>query len=117
MTIVQDRDLKSPELTGGWEAKLRQIERGRLNPGQFMAEIIGYTREIIRSGGAAAIDPGRLGDCPRCGAPGDRGQAATSVARAGARAARSCSRASTAASRWRRTSSVICSSAGRSLTP
>ena len=44
VTIVQDRDLKSPELTGGWEAKLRQIERGQLNPVQFMAEIIGYTR-------------------------------------------------------------------------
>ena len=28
IAIVQDRSLKSPELTGDWEAKLRQIERG-----------------------------------------------------------------------------------------
>ncbi len=29
IAIVRDRSLKSPELTGDWEAKLRQVERGR----------------------------------------------------------------------------------------
>src|SRR5262249_24713741 len=52
---------------GEWEAKLREIERGRLDPRRFMGEIARYTAEVIRSGEAAAIDPGRLGDCPRCG--------------------------------------------------
>ena len=33
VAIVQDRSLKSPELTGDWEAKLRQVERGRLGAG------------------------------------------------------------------------------------
>ena len=69
VAMVQDRGLKSPELTGEWEAKLREIERGRLDPRRFMDEIARYTGEVIRSGDAAAIDPGRLGDCPRCGRP------------------------------------------------
>ena len=69
VALVQDRGLKSPELTGEWEAKLREIERGRLDPRRFMAEIVGYTGEVIRCGDATSIDEGRLGDCPRCGRP------------------------------------------------
>jgi len=67
--LVQDRSLKSPELTGEWEAKLREVERGGLDPRRFMAEIVGYTGEVIRCGDATSIDEGRLGDCPRCGRP------------------------------------------------
>ncbi len=69
VALVRDRALKSPELTGEWEAKLREIEGGRLDPRQFMAEIVQYTGEVIRSGDAAALDPTQLGDCPRCGRP------------------------------------------------
>jgi DNA topoisomerase-3 len=69
VALVQDRGLKSPELTGEWEAKLREVERGRLDPRRFMAEIVGYTGEVIRCGDATSIDEGRLGDCPRCGRP------------------------------------------------
>jgi DNA topoisomerase III len=69
IAIVQDRALKSPELTGDWEAKLRQVERGQLDRREFMAEIVRYTGDVIRSGDAALVDPGRLGDCPRCGRP------------------------------------------------
>ena len=46
IALVQNRGLKSPELTGEWEAKLREIEHGRLDAGHFMAEIIKYTGEI-----------------------------------------------------------------------
>jgi DNA topoisomerase-3 len=74
VAIVQDRGLKSPELTGDWEAKLRQIERGQLDRRQFMAEIVRYTEDVIRSGDASAIDPARLGDCPRCGRPAIEGR-------------------------------------------
>jgi DNA topoisomerase-3 len=74
VALVRDRALKSPELTGEWEAKLREIEGGRLDPRQFMAEIIQYTTEVIRSADAAAVDPTRLGDCPRCGRPVIAGQ-------------------------------------------
>jgi DNA topoisomerase-3 len=69
VALVQDRALKSPELTGEWEAKLREIERGRLDPRQFLAEIVRYTGELIRTGDATAVDPARLGECPRCGRP------------------------------------------------
>ncbi len=69
IAIVQDRSLKSPELTGDWEAKLREIERGGSDARQFMAEIVRYTGDVIRSDDAAAIDPNRLGECPRCGRP------------------------------------------------
>ena len=76
IALVRDRDLKSPELTGQWEAKLRDIEAGGLAPERFMEEIAEYTAQIIRSGEAAAVDEQRWGDCPRCGSPviqGNRG--------------------------------------------
>ena len=69
IALIQDRGLKSAELTGEWEAKLREVERGRLDPRRFMAEIVGYTGEVIRSGDATSIEEGRLRDCPRCGRP------------------------------------------------
>ncbi len=34
-----------------------------------MAEIVRYTGDVIRSDDTAAVDPGRLGDCPSCGRP------------------------------------------------
>jgi DNA topoisomerase-3 len=69
VALVRDRGLKSAELTGEWEAKLREIERGRLDAGQFMGEIVRYAGEVIRTAEAAAVDATRLGDCPRCGRP------------------------------------------------
>ena len=69
IAVIRDRGLKSPELTGEWEARLREIERGRLDPRRFMAEIARYTGEVVHPGDSSAIDPARLGDCPRCGRP------------------------------------------------
>ena len=69
IALVRDRGLRSAELTGEWEGKLREIERGRLDAGQFMAEIVRYAGSIIRTDEEAAVDEGRLGDCPRCGRP------------------------------------------------
>lgn len=67
IALIADRSLKSPEMTGAWEAKLREIEAGHLDRGAFMAEITRYIAELIRTGGAAHIDSSRIGDCPRCG--------------------------------------------------
>jgi DNA topoisomerase III len=69
IAVIRDRALKSPELTGEWEARLREIERGQLDPRRFMAEIARYTGEVVRPGDSSAIDRSRLGDCPRCGRP------------------------------------------------
>jgi DNA topoisomerase-3 len=74
VALVRDRALKSPELTGEWEAKLKEVERRQRDPRQFMAEIVQYTGDVIRSGDVAAVDPTRLGDCPRCGRPVIQGQ-------------------------------------------
>ncbi len=39
--------VKSAQMTGEWEHKLRQIERGKLGLTPFMAEIEAYVREVI----------------------------------------------------------------------
>ncbi len=67
IALGRDRDLKSPELTGQWEAKLRKIEAGGLEPERFMDAIAEYTARIIRSDEAVVIDQQRWGSCPRCG--------------------------------------------------
>lgn len=66
---IRSRPLTSPELTGDWEAKLREIERGRLAPEHFMSEIARFAQSIVGDEPDQPIDPGRLGDCPRCGRP------------------------------------------------
>jgi DNA topoisomerase-3 len=67
VALVQDENLKSPELTGGWESQLKRIETGQIAPQKFLQEIIQYTREIIDTSDVALIDQSKLGDCPRCG--------------------------------------------------
>jgi DNA topoisomerase-3 len=69
VAIVEDRLLKSAELTGEWEAKLREIEQGLLDPRRFMSEIVDYTAGLIRTGASFAPDESKLGECPRCGRP------------------------------------------------
>ncbi|RUL88195.1 DNA topoisomerase 3 [Tautonia sociabilis] len=66
---VRARELKSAELTGDWEAKLREIERGRLDPRGFMAEIARFTSAIVDGSGDPPLDRDQLGPCPRCGLP------------------------------------------------
>ena len=67
IALVRDHNLKSPELTGEWESKLKQIESGQISPEGFMQDIAEYSRRIIQSSADATIDEERLGDCPRCG--------------------------------------------------
>jgi len=65
--------LTKPELTGGWEHKLRQMERGELSRPTFMNEIRGLTTEIVSKvrGGMGQTVEGRFkdleGKCPKCG--------------------------------------------------
>ena len=69
VAIVQDHNLKSPELTGEWESKLNRIEAGQAAPERFMQEIAEYTRGLIQSSDNKAIDETKLGECPQCGQP------------------------------------------------
>ncbi len=45
---IEDEVLKSPELTGEWELKLRKIERGEYEANQFKEELIAMVTELTR---------------------------------------------------------------------
>ena len=74
IALVQDERLKSPELTGDWEFRLKQMERGQYAPATFMDEVVAYTREILAGKAEHTIDLRDLGPCPRCHAPVIRGR-------------------------------------------
>jgi len=67
IALIQDPLLKSPEMTGEWEEKLKQIERGESKADDFMDGIIGYTRGLIESSTTKKLHTERWGDCPLCG--------------------------------------------------
>lgn len=66
-------ELSSPELTGEWEYKLSQIERGELSRQAFMGEIAEMTERIVHQAKSYESDtiPGDFATleekCPRCG--------------------------------------------------
>ena len=66
-------ELSSPELTGEWEYKLSQIERGELSRQAFMGEIADMTQRIVHQAKSYESDtiPGDFATleekCPRCG--------------------------------------------------
>ena len=72
---IQAETLKSPQLTGEWEARLERIRRGEAPRDEFMASIRTFVSELIeRTQGAgspglrdAAFGPA-VGTCPKCGA-------------------------------------------------
>ena len=45
--LIRNPTLKSAELTGQWEHKLRQIERGELSADGFLDELSGLVREMV----------------------------------------------------------------------
>jgi DNA topoisomerase-3 len=47
LTAVDIPALASPEMTGEWEYKLKQMERGELPRSRFMEEIVGLTQQIV----------------------------------------------------------------------
>jgi len=67
IALIRDPLLKSPEMTGEWEEKLKQIERSQLDPDEFMAGISGYIRTLIENSTTERLDTGRWGSCPLCG--------------------------------------------------
>ncbi|MBU3987989.1 MAG: topoisomerase C-terminal repeat-containing protein, partial [Gammaproteobacteria bacterium] len=64
-------EIRSPELTGMWESKLREMEQGRLKREEFMAHIGEQTQKMverIKTGEFADPDFGPLQTpCPKCG--------------------------------------------------
>ncbi len=68
---LQVDEIRSPELTGLWEWKLKEMEQGRLKREEFMAHITEQTQamvERIKTGDFADPDFGPLKTpCPKCG--------------------------------------------------
>ena len=70
---LQIPELISPELTGNWEFKLRQMERNELSRDVFMQQIQDMTRAIVEKTKQFEGDmvPGDFGalkvPCPKCG--------------------------------------------------
>jgi DNA topoisomerase-3 len=67
IALIQDPLLKSPEMTGEWEGKLKQIERNQLDPDVFMTGIGDYIRGLIQTSTADRVDTGHWASCPLCG--------------------------------------------------
>jgi len=71
---IQAEALKSPQLTGAWEAEMERIRRGQAGRDAFMDGIRGFVREVVgQIKQAAPAGTPRLfgpvaGPCPRCGA-------------------------------------------------
>ncbi len=66
IALIRDPLLKSPEMTGEWEEKLKQIERSELAPDDFMDGISNYIRGMINDS-SKDLDNKRWGNCPLCG--------------------------------------------------
>ena len=66
-------ELTAPELTGGWEFKLAQMERGKISREEFMREIAQMTQTIVKRAKEYDNDtiPGDYATlktpCPNCG--------------------------------------------------
>jgi len=68
-------ELCSPELTGDWEFRLKQMEQGKLQRPDFMAQIVEMTKTIVGKTKQYESDtvPGDFATlkapCPKCGSP------------------------------------------------
>ncbi|MBO7337424.1 MAG: DNA topoisomerase 3, partial [Paludibacteraceae bacterium] len=51
---IQDELLKSPELTGLWEKKLREIEKGEYDSATFINELKQMTLQVVKNGCSVA---------------------------------------------------------------
>jgi DNA topoisomerase-3 len=76
MTLLRGlgvEELSKPELTGGWEYKLSEMEHGRLSRAEFMREIADMTEHIVKKAKEYDRDtiPGDYATlttpCPNCG--------------------------------------------------
>jgi len=65
LTLIRDPRLLSAELTGDWEARLKEIESGKGDPEAFMEGIKEHARELVVSRTLTA-EEGGLGPCPLC---------------------------------------------------
>ncbi|MBA2475704.1 MAG: DNA topoisomerase 3 [Actinobacteria bacterium] len=68
--LLGEHPLTSPELTGGWEHRLAQIEEGSAGRPEFMSDIVEFTAATVAELDklqAVQIERANLGPCPVCG--------------------------------------------------
>ncbi|MGA0334250.1 MAG: topoisomerase C-terminal repeat-containing protein, partial [Kiritimatiellia bacterium] len=68
LTLIQDPSLRSAELTGDWEAKLKEIESGKGDPETFMQGVRDHAVSLV-SAKDDTVASGGFGKCPKCQAP------------------------------------------------
>lgn len=66
IALIQDPNLKSPELTGEWESKLKEIEQGKYSAADFMQKIGEFTLQVIVESDLTKINYAIYGQCPKC---------------------------------------------------
>ena len=74
LITVMPEEIQSPEMTADWETKLLRIERGEMEPGEFMTEIKEMISSLVttteaRKGANALMKNKVIGVCPNCGKP------------------------------------------------
>ena len=74
LITVMPEEIQSPEMTADWETKLLQIERGEMEPGEFMTEIKEMISSLVTTteaakGANALMKNKIIGVCPNCGKP------------------------------------------------
>lgn len=69
IALVQDSHLRSPELTGEWEAKLKEMEKGKYRAEDFMKEIDQFTKQLFDESDLYKINHAIYGCCPKCKHP------------------------------------------------
>ena len=73
LITVMPEEIQSPEMTADWETKLLQIERGEMEPSEFMTEIKEMISSLVTTteaakGANALMKNKVIGVCPNCGA-------------------------------------------------
>lgn len=64
--LIQDPILKSAEMTGNWEAQLKEIEQGKLDSQTFMNKIARFTQNLIQHSDVSTYSEQFFGSCPLC---------------------------------------------------
>ena len=74
LVTVMPEQIQSPEMTADWENKLLRIERGEMEPEEFMTEIKEMVSSLVNTteavkGANALMKNKVIGTCPNCGKP------------------------------------------------
>ena len=72
LITVMPEEIQAPEMTADWEAKLLRIERGEMEPEEFMTEINTMITALVKNteaakGAEVLMKNKNVGVCPNCG--------------------------------------------------